>query len=103
MVKAKFQNMLQEKVRKDKEFEEQQENLKKKHHIQRKNVVVVEKSNMIKFLLKLLIGLLRFGATAVLLGFAVIGITAMVYPEPRYIMIGIGRDVLFQLMDYLNL
>lgn len=103
MGKQKFHSCLASKVREDKEFEDNQEKLKKKYGIaQGKKIVVVEKSNMFKFLIKTLFAIIRLLATIALLAMAIIGILAMVYPDTRDILWHIAQTLLIELRQYLQ-
>ncbi len=52
---AKFKTSLVSKYKEDKKRQEEQQKLKDKHNIKDNNVVVVEKANMTKFTVKMLI------------------------------------------------
>lgn len=77
-------DMLVKKVNADKAYQKEQLALKKKHKIKNKNVVVVEKSNNLKFIINTMRGVIitiLLAAIAILLFVAV---TALCYPEPRH-------------------
>lgn len=80
---AKFNNVLVKKVKEDLAYEEDQKYLKKKHNIKNKNVVVVEKSSNIKFLINTLIGIIIAALLIVIGVLLFVAITALCYPEPR--------------------
>ena len=65
---------------------EHQESLKERYDIE-EDVVVVEKTNTIKFLLKTMLG----GARLIIL--ALIGLTALIYPDSRSLLIRQGLQV----------
>lgn len=75
----KFMEALEEKQ----EFEKKQKKLHEKHSIKDENVVVVEKSNMIKFSLKGIATIIRLTATCIITVLAIIGLTCIIYPETR--------------------
>ena len=77
-------DMLMKKVKADRAQEEDQEALRKKHKIKNKNVVVVEKSNTIKFLIRTLKGILIISLLIFIAVFIFIAFTALIYPEPRH-------------------
>lgn len=80
---------LMKKYKEDTAFEETQKELKEKHHIEDKNVVVVEKNNMAKFSIKTLGTLIRLFATIIILALAAVGLTALLYPESREALLSI--------------
>lgn len=77
-------DMLMKKVKADRAQEEGQEALRKKHNIKNKNVVVVEKANTIKFLIRTLKGILIISLLIVIAVLIFIALTALIYPEPRH-------------------
>ena len=67
---------------KSKKQQEAQENrIKQKHHIIDENVVVVEKSNTLKFIIRILVLFLKTAAWITLIILAAVGILCLVYPE----------------------
>lgn len=79
----KFKDGFVRGVKKRETREQEQRRLKKKHDIQKEDVVVVEKANMAKFLLKLMIGFVKFAAMAILFVLATVGMITFIYPEVR--------------------
>lgn len=70
---------------KNKKQQEAQENrIKQKHHIIDENVVVVEKSNTLKFIIRILVLFLKTAAWITLIILAAVGILCLVYPETRW-------------------
>ena len=70
---------------KNKKQQEAQENrIKQKHHITDENVVVVEKSNTLKFIIRVLVLFLKTAAWITLIILAAVGILCLVYPETRW-------------------
>ena len=70
---------------KNKKQQEAQENrIKQKHHITDENVVVVEKSNTLKFIIRILVLFLKTAAWIILIVLAAVGILCLVYPETRW-------------------
>ena len=55
----------------------------KKHHIIDENVVVVEKSNTLKFIIRILVLFLKTAAWITLIILAAVGILCLIYPETR--------------------
>lgn len=62
---------------------EHQEELRKKYKVEDKNVKVVEKTNMGKFIIRTLILTIKTIASILLVVLAAIGIVALYYPVPR--------------------
>jgi len=70
---------------KNKKQQEAQENrIKQKHHITDENVVVVEKSNTLKFIIRILVLFLKTAVWITLIILAAVGILCLVYPETRW-------------------
>lgn len=99
---TRFNSTLVKKVKEDQTYREEQEALKKKHHITNKNVVVVEKSNMVKFFVKTIRGLIRTGALLAVTILAFTGMIALVYPEPRQEIWSIYAGAVRELISYLS-
>lgn len=77
-MKHRFKNVLQKEVQREKIFDTNQDKLKNKYGID-KDVVVVEKANILKTL-----GVLVMAIAKILLLFlATFGLIALIYPEPR--------------------
>lgn len=93
----KFKTSLVSQVKAQEATEQEQKVLHEKHNIEDENVIVVEKSNMTKFLISTVGGVIRTFATVVLLILAVIGLAAIIYPEPRADMIDILFDLIKQI------
>lgn len=62
---------------------EHQEELHKKYNVEDKNVKIVEKNNMAKFLIKTGILLIKVTASILLVTLASIGLTALYYEQTR--------------------
>ena len=89
----KFMEALEEQQEQDKK----QQKLHEKHNIADGNVVVVEKSNMIKFSLRGLSAIIRLVATCIIIILAIIGLMCIVYPETRRPLINIFGQTFNQL------
>ena len=95
------QSRLVKKARESKNWSVHQADLKKELDLQdREDVVVVEKSNMIKFLVRSCAVLLSTMAQIALIGLAVIGFAALVYPEPRRELLEIWERLVIQVAGY---
>lgn len=78
--------------------QQEQKRLHTKHDIKDENVIVVEKSNMIKFSIRSIGVVIRAGATMVLLCLAAIGLLCLIYPETRLPL----QDVIVQIFNQLT-
>lgn len=78
----KFKNGLVEQIKQEEKEELHQEELKEKYNIE-EDIVVVEKSNMVKFLTKTIAGFVRVMAGILLYLLAIVGLAALLFPESR--------------------
>ena len=92
MAKRKFKNQLVEQMKKEEREKEHQESLKERYDIE-EDVVVVEKTNTIKFLLKTMLGGARLIIAILVFILALIGLTALIYPDSRSLLIRQGLQV----------
>lgn len=92
MTKRKFKNQLVEQMKQEEKEKEHQESLKERYDIE-EDVVVVEKTNTIKFLLKTMIGGARLIIAILVFILALIGLTALIYPDSRSLLIRQGLQV----------
>lgn len=92
MAKRKFKNQLVEQMKQEEREKEHQESLKERYDIE-EDVVVVEKNNTIKFLLKTMIGGARLIIAILVFILALIGLTALIYPDSRSLLIRQGLQV----------
>lgn len=97
----KYKTMLFVKIKEEEEFKKRQNVIKEKHNIQDDNVIVVEKNNMFKFLVKLFLSAVKFIAAAVILILAGIGLTALIYPRPRAELFVILNQVINDILNML--
>ena len=98
----KYKKGLMEQIRAEEEFRAEQEEIKKKHNIEDENVVVVEKSNILKFIVRILLMLIRFVATAIILVLAALGAVAIIYPEPRAELLYIIDSIVNQVIGFIK-
>ena len=82
-MKHEFNQVLQVGAEEELQEEKKQRKLKEKFGIKGKNVVVVERTNMVKFMIRTMAAIIRLVATIFLISLAFIGILALVYEEPR--------------------
>lgn len=80
--------------------QQRQDDLHVKHNIQDKNVIVVEKSNMIKFSVRSIVALVRLSATILLLVLATVGLLCLIYPETRHAFLEIMKQIINQLIQF---
>ena len=92
MAKRKFKNQLVEQMKQEEREKEHQESLKERYDIE-EDVVVVEKTNTIKFLLKTVFGGARLIIAILVFILALIGLTALIYPDSRSLLIRQGLQV----------
>lgn len=94
----RYKTGLVTKLKQDEIYREQQEEIKKKHHIEDEDVVVVEKTNMGKFLIRLMIGIIRFAASAAIILLAAAGLITIIYPQSRQELIDVLYDIFYEIM-----
>ena len=92
MAKRKFKNQLVEQMKQEEREKEHQESLKERYDIE-EDVIVVEKTNTIKFLLKTMLGGARLIIAILVFILALIGLTALIYPDSRSLLIRQGLQV----------
>ena len=97
---SRIKRSLVSQIKEQQEFEKQQNELKRKHKIEEKNIIVVEKSNMTKFLIRTIGNIVRISATILILVFASIGLTTLLYPQIRNELLIILRQIINQLVSF---
>lgn len=73
-------------IRKYKETEEEnsyQKDLRQKHNIENEDVYIVEKSNIFKFILRVIYYIFRIVLSVAFIALAAIGLICLIYPETR--------------------
>lgn len=100
-MEKKFKRGLLKEIREEKEQELHQEELHQKYNLSEKNIMIVEKNNIIKFLLNSCFRLMKCLATIVLLILASIGLLSLIYPEIRSPLLNVLNDLFQQLMSLL--
>ena len=80
---ARFKSGFVSKYKEDTKRQDKQQRLKEKHKIQDEHIVVVEKSNMTKFTVKMAVRLKKRPASICLLVLAAIGLTTLIFPDTR--------------------
>lgn len=97
---SRIKRSLVSQIKEQQEFEKQQKELKRKHRIDEKNVIVVEKSNMTKFLIRTIGNVVRISATILILILASIGLTTLLYPQIRNELLIIFHQIIEQLVSF---
>lgn len=87
-----------EAIEEEEEKKQEQERLHAKHNIEDEHIVVVEKSNMLKFSVKSISALLHTVATIILLCLAAIGLLCIIYPDTRQAF----QEIIMQLISQLT-
>ena len=67
----------------NREKEAETNQLKKKHHITDENVIIVEKSNTIKFMIRVILLIIKTAAWIALVTLAAVGILCLIFPDTR--------------------
>lgn len=84
------------------EKEKEQQKLHIKHKIEDKNVVIVEKNNLISFSVKSIAAFVHMAAGITILILAAIGLLCLVYPDTRKEFIEIMNQVEVQVRQYIG-
>jgi hypothetical protein len=84
-MQKKFNSVLQKEIENIEYKEKEQKKLRKKHgiDIEAEKTYIVEKDNMITFLIKLIISTIKLVGNVVLISLATLGLIALVYPNIR--------------------
>ena len=98
---AKFKKKLVNHIRTEKQEIQEQTKLKDKYHVTDKDVIVVEKTGLVKFLIRTLTGGIKVLATAVFFLLSIIGLAALIYPGARQELIRQGLQVYGELKTFL--
>lgn len=98
---GKYKNSLVTAVEERKKLQEEQNKLKEKHGIKEENVIVVEKTNMLKFLIRSLGTVIRVSATILLLMLAAVGLFTLAYVDIRTPFLTTLHEVLQQFFSFL--
>lgn len=100
---GKYKRGLVQEVKKEQAFNQKQSELKEKYNIENSDVVVVEKTNMLKFTINKVFLLVRWGITAVVSGLAVVGVLTLVYPQIRLPFFYVANQIYRQILDFIGL
>lgn len=99
---GKFKNTLVKGIKEEQEQKQKQAKLRSKHHIEADNVMVVEKANLLKFLVRTLGKMIQVVATVIIFSLAVIGLLALVYPEVREEILQVLQRIINELIHYIK-
>ena len=92
-----------EKIKEEANREEEQKKLRRKHSITEENVIIIEKSNIYKFTIHLLITTIKTYASLVLFILAFVGLATLAYPQIRQELLLVLIDVVNQLQHMLKI
>lgn len=95
----KLKPTLQYKVQQEKS---RHERIRKQYGLDDKKVVVVERNNMAKFCIRLLIRLFRIIIGVVIFLLSAIGFISLLYPATRTALLSEWASVLHQIWEFLN-
>lgn len=98
---VKYKRSIVPEIEKEIAQEEEQKELKQKYNIQQEDVIVVEKNNILKYIIKYVVGAVKLVATVIILTLAVLGLLTLIYPESRQELAKILLDIYMQLCNYL--
>ncbi|MCM1244595.1 MAG: hypothetical protein NC293_03015 [Roseburia sp.] len=79
----KFNGELVKQIRAENEMQKEQLLLKEKYGVDQEDVVIVEKSNLVKFLIRTLARVIRIAANILIFFLSVAGLAALIYPASR--------------------
>lgn len=96
----KFKSGLYQEFTEKKKENEEQTRLQQKYKVD-SSVKVVEKTNMVKFSVKLISSILRWVARIIIFLLAGIGLIALIYPSCRTALLEVSEDIIYQLQQYI--
>jgi hypothetical protein len=94
--------ILMRKYREKKAFDQEQKRLKEKHGVS-EDVIVVEKSNMAKFTVTLVISLVRLLITVLIVLLTATGLICLIYPLPREDFFKIVSEIANEVREFLRI
>lgn len=89
---AKLKQGLIKQIKEEQAMRQKQDHLRAKYRTD-ENVMIVEKSNTFKFLIRTLIKVVQLLITVVLISFAAVGVIALIYEGPRHEIILVFQEV----------
>lgn len=100
MDRPKFKPVLQEKIICERRQEKEQEQLRQKYHLPAKKYIEIRKEHILTSFTKMIGKTVRMAALTILFVLAFIGMTAIIYPESRAVLLVIYQDAFNQLEKF---
>ena len=100
---SKFKNELVTDMKKKEHEKKEQMKLHQKYHVEKDDVFVVEKTNTIKFLIRVMGHVVHIGCTIMILFLAVVGLMALIYPDSRAILGNQWEAIINQMQELLGI
>ncbi|MFV0527190.1 MAG: hypothetical protein ACK5MN_00485 [Lachnospiraceae bacterium] len=97
---TKFKGGFVRGARLEAEKRKEQERLHDKYSMQETDTIVVEKSNMAKFMIRLLLSLIRVICSTAVIILAVVGLVSLLYPQVREELLQVWQQVLADVMQF---
>lgn len=94
---GKFKTGFVSQVKEEQQRQREQKKLHRKHHLQDETVVIVEKSNLMKFLISSSFRIIRLTAVITVFALATLGSIALLYPDVRNPLLGVLWEILKEL------
>ena len=98
---SKYKKGFVEDIKKEQIFEENQQHLKDKYQMTGEKVVIVEKNNFLKYLVKYSVSFVKLVVTIATLILATLGVLTLVYPNSRHELLFVLEDIYSQMCVYL--
>lgn len=97
----KFKGELVKQVKEENEKKKKQLQLKNKYGMEEEDVVIIEKNNYIKFLIRTIARIIRTAASLLVFFLSVTGLAALIYPVSRMELIRQVWNIYYEIADYL--
>lgn len=94
---GKFKTAFVSQLKEEQQRQREQKKLHRKHHLQDETIVIVEKSNLMKFIISSLCRLIRLTAVIVIFVLATLGGIALLYPNVRNPLLDVLLEILREL------
>lgn len=98
---SKYKKGIVEDIKKEQIFEENQQHLKDKYQMTGEKVVIVEKNNFLKYLVKYSVSFVKLVVTIAILILATLGVLTIVYTNSRHELLFVLEDIYAQMQVYL--
>lgn len=95
------EDMLVTGAKAEQERRREQEKLRKKHQVSDEEVLIVEKTNMVKFLVRCMARLIQITARIILFVLAAVGVIALLYPDVRVELFQVFQQILTDIRQML--